>query len=140
MYKLGYTTGTYDLFHVGHLNILRNAKSLCNKLIVGVSSDEILDYKNKEHTIISLEDRMEIIRNIKYVDIVIPQYDIDKFKAWEKLHYDVLFVGDEWHNSYSWNQYEKKLKEKNVPVIYLPYTKKISTTSIIQTIKTSKVV
>jgi len=130
----GYTTGTFDLFHIGHLNILRNAKALCDTLIVGVSCESILDYKSKP-VIISLEHRIEIVRNIKHVDIVIPQYDIDKFKAWKNLHYDILFVGDSWRNTKSWNYYEKKLREVNVQIVYLPYTKSVSTTNIVKQIK-----
>ena len=90
---IGYTSGVYDLFHIGHLNLLKNAKGLCDKLVVGVSVDELVAYKNKR-AVIPFAERLEIVRSIKYVDAAIPQEDLDKFKMWEKLHFDVLFVGD----------------------------------------------
>ena len=81
---VGYTSGVYDLFHIGHLNLLKNAKSLCDKLIVGVTSDELVAYKNKK-AVINHDERMEIVRSIQYVDAVVPQNDMDKFKMWERL-------------------------------------------------------
>ena len=95
---IGYTSGVYDLFHIGHLNLLKNAKAMCDKLIVGVSSDELVSYKNKK-AVINHAERMEIIRNIKQVDAVVPQNDMDKFKMWERLKFDVMFVGDDWFQS-----------------------------------------
>lgn len=126
---LGYTSGVYDLFHIGHLNLLKNARGLCDKLIVGVSVDELVKYKNKK-AVIPFEERIEIVRNIKYVDSAIPQYEIDKFKVWEKIKFDVLFVGDDWYESDSWKIMENKFKEVNVRVIYFPYTKGTSSTLI----------
>ena len=126
---LGYTSGVYDLFHIGHLNLLKNARGLCDKLIVGVSVDELVKYKNKK-AVIPFEDRIEIVRNIKYVDSAIPQYEIDKFKVWEKIKFDVLFVGDDWYESDGWKIMENKFKEVNVRVIYFPYTKGTSSTLI----------
>ncbi|EJN0603829.1 adenylyltransferase/cytidyltransferase family protein, partial [Campylobacter coli] len=92
MTTLGYTSGVYDLFHIGHLNLLKNAKGLCDKLIVGVTIDELVQYKNKK-SVIPFSERIEIVRSIKYVDAAIPQENIDKYQMWEKLHFDVLFVG-----------------------------------------------
>lgn len=126
---LGYTSGVYDLFHIGHLNLLKNAKGLCDKLIVGVSVDELVKYKNKK-SVIPFEERIEIVRNIKYVDSAIPQYEIDKFKVWEKLKFDILFVGDDWYESASWKDMENRFKEVNVRVVYFPYTKGTSSTLI----------
>lgn len=126
---LGYTSGVYDLFHIGHLNLLKNARGLCDKLIVGVSVDELVKYKNKK-AVIPFEERIEIVRNIKYVDSAIPQYEIDKFKVWEKIKFDVLFVGDDWYESDSWKIMENKFKDVNVRVIYFPYTKGTSSTLI----------
>ena len=126
---LGYTSGVYDLFHIGHLNLLKNARGLCDKLIVGVSVDELVKYKNKK-AVIPFEERIEIVRNIKYVNSAIPQYEIDKFKVWEKIKFDVLFVGDDWYESDSWKIMENKFKEVNVRVIYFPYTKGTSSTLI----------
>ena len=126
---IGYTSGVYDLFNIGHLNLLKNAKGLCDKLIVGVTVDELVAYK-KKRAVIPFEERIEIVRSIKYVDAAIPQEDLDKFKMWEKLHFDVLFVGDDWYNSASWNEMEEKFNEVGVRVIYFPYTKGTSSTLI----------
>ena len=112
----GYTTGVYDLFHIGHLNLLKNAKGLCDKLIVGVTVDELVKYKNKR-AIIPFEDRIEIVRSIKYVDVAIPQTNIDKFAAWEKLKFDILFVGDDWYKSDSWQEMEAKFKNVGVKIV-----------------------
>ena len=131
---IGYTTGVYDLFHIGHLNLLKNAKGLCDKLIVGVTVDKLVEYKNKR-SVIPFEERIEIVRNIKYVDAAIPQEELDKFKMWEKLHFDVLFVGDDWFNAPSWQEMEKKFKEVGVRVVYFPYTKGTSSTVLNETLK-----
>ena len=98
---IGYTSGVFDLFHVGHLNLLKNAKGLCDNLIVGVTSDELVAYKNKK-AVINHSERMEIVRNIKFVDAVVPQNDMDKFKMWERLKFDVMFVGDDWFDTQKW--------------------------------------
>ena len=127
MYKIGYTTGVYDLFHVGHVNLLRNAKSMCETLIVGVTTDQAAEYKNVVPTQ-SEKDRMEIVRACRYVDLVVPQADIDKTKAFKKLKFDVLFVGDDWFQTESWDNLENDLLKVGVKVIYFPYTKGISST------------
>lgn len=132
--KLGYTSGVYDLFHIGHLNLLKNAKGLCDKLIVGVTVDDLVLYKNKR-SVIPFTERAEIVRNIKCVDVVIPQEDIDKFKMWEKLHFDVLFVGDDWFKSPSWQEMEQKFKDVGVRVVYFPYTKGTSSTILNETLQ-----
>ena len=131
---IGYTTGVYDLFHIGHLNLLKNAKAQCDYLIVGVTSDEAAQYKNKK-PFISQEERMEIVSAIKYVDKVVLQEDLDKIKAWEKYHYNILFVGSDWQGTDKWNRYEVELKEKGAKVVYLPYTKTTSSTILQNTIK-----
>lgn len=124
---LGYTCGVYDLFHIGHLNLLKNAKGLCDKLIVGVSVDKLVQYKFKT-AVIPFEERIEIVRSIKFVDSAIAQWDIDKYKMWEKLHFDVLFVGDDWFETPSWKEMEAKFKKVGVRVVYFPYTKGTSST------------
>ena len=126
---IGYTSGVYDLFHVGHLNMLRNAKSLCDKLIVGVTTDELVSYKNKK-AVIPFHERIEIVRNIKCVDAVVPQEDMDKMKQWNKLKFDVIFVGDDWHNTDKWKEIELDFKEVGVQIVYFPYTKGISSTKL----------
>jgi len=126
---MGYTSGVYDLFHIGHLNLLKNASGLCDKLIVGVTTDELVAYKNKK-SVINHQERMEIVRSIKYVDAVIPQDDMDKFKMWERLKFDVMFVGDDWFESDKWNELDAKFKEVGVKIVYFPYTKGTSSTLI----------
>ena len=126
---IGYTSGVYDLFHIGHLNMLRNAKSLCDKLIVGVTTDELVAYKNKK-AVIPFTERMEIVRSIEYVDAVVAQENMDKFMLWEKLKYDVMFVGDDWFKSEKWNKLDSQFKEVDVKIIYFPYTKGTSSTLI----------
>lgn len=130
---IGYTCGVYDLFHIGHLNLLKNAKGLCDKLIVGVSVDKLVEYKNKR-AVIPFEERIEIVRSIKFVDAAIPQEDLDKYKMWEKLHFDILFVGDDWYNTPSWQEMEEKFKAVGVRVVYFPYTKGTSSTLINETL------
>jgi len=126
---IGYTSGVYDLFHVGHLNMLRNAKSLCDKLIVGVTTDELVSYKNKK-AVIPFHERLEIVRNIKCVDAVVPQEDMNKMKQWEKLKFDVIFVGDDWYNTDKWKEFEIDFKKVGVRIVYFPYTKGISSTKL----------
>ncbi len=126
---LGYTTGVFDLFHVGHVNLLRNAKAMCDKLVVGVTTDELVSYKNKK-SVISFEERMEVVRSCRYVDAVIPQEDMDKFTQWEKVKFDVVFVGDDWFKTDKWQSIDDKFKEVGVRVVYFPYTKGTSSTLI----------
>jgi len=133
-YVVGYTTGVYDLFHIGHLNLLKNARGLCDKLIVGVTVDELVAYKNKS-AVIPFAERLEIIRNIKYVDAAIPQTDMDKFKIWEKLRFDVMFVGDDWFKSDKWKILEKKFNNVGVHIVYFPYTQGTSSTLINETLR-----
>ena len=130
----GYTSGVYDLFHVGHLNLLKNAKGLCDYLIVGVTSDELVSYKNKR-AVICHPERMEIVRNIKFVDAVVPQNDMDKFAMWERLKFDIMFVGDDWFKTPKWEVLEAKLKSVGVKIIYFPYTKGVSSTLINNTLE-----
>jgi glycerol-3-phosphate cytidylyltransferase len=123
---VGYTSGVFDMFHVGHLNILNRAKSLCDRLIVGVTIDELVSYKNAE-AVVSFEERLEIVKNIKCVDLAIPQDNLDKFVMWEKLKFDVMFIGDDWFKTERFNEFEEKLARVGVEIIYLPYTKGVST-------------
>ena len=128
---IGYTTGVYDLFHIGHLNMLKNAKGMCDKLVVGVTVDELVQYKGK-NAMIPFEDRIEIVRSCKYVDAAVPQYDMDKLAACKKLGASYLFVGDDWYRTEKWNNYEKQFAKEGVKIIYFPYTKGISSTKIQQ--------
>jgi glycerol-3-phosphate cytidylyltransferase len=131
---IGYTTGVFDLFHIGHLNMLKNAKSMCDRLIVGVTTDELVSYKHKK-AVIPFEERIEIVRSIKYVDAAIAQENMDKFEAWKKLKFDIMFVGDDWYNTERWNIYEEQFKSVGVRIIYFPYTKGTSSTLINDTLK-----
>ncbi len=131
---VGYTTGVFDLFHIGHLTLLKNARGLCDKLIVGVTVDELVSYKNKR-AVIPFEERLEVVRSIKYVDAAIPQYDMDKFEMWNKLSFDVMFVGDDWYQSDRWVQLQEKFTAVGVRVVYFPYTPGTSSTIINQTLK-----
>ena len=126
---IGYTTGVYDMFHVGHLNLLKNAKGMCDKLVVGVTVDELVSYKGKQATI-PYEDRIEIVRSIKYVDAAVPQYDMDKLTACKKLGASILFVGDDWYGTDKWKEYDKAFAEEGIRIVYFPYTKGISSTMI----------
>lgn len=126
---IGYTCGVYDLFHVGHVELLKNAKLLCDVLIVGLTTDEKVAYKNTK-CVICYEDRKTVLESCKYVDMVIPQDDHDKVKAYHKIKYNKLFVGDDWYDNDKWNEYEKQLNKHDVKVVYFPYTKKISTSML----------
>ncbi|HLS59507.1 MAG TPA: adenylyltransferase/cytidyltransferase family protein [Virgibacillus sp.] len=133
-FKIGYTTGVFDLFHVGHLNILKKAKEQCDFLIVGVSTDElVMRYKNKQ-PVIPFEDRQEIIKGIKCVDQVVPQSSRDKFAAWEKLKFNAMFVGDDWKGNELFTEVENKFKEVGVKTVYFPYTTGVSSTIVRQKI------
>lgn len=125
---IGYTTGVFDMFHIGHLNILKRAKENCDYLIVGVSTDEIVEtYKHKK-PVISYEEREAIVKAIQYVDKVVPQTSMDKFAAWESLHFDRLFHGNDWKGTNMYKEIEEKLKAVGVEVIYFEYTKGTSST------------
>ncbi len=130
---VGYTAGVFDLFHIGHLNLLKNAKGMCDKLVVGVSTDELVQYKHKA-PIIPFAERVEIIRSIRYVDAVVPQRDMDKVAMCKKLRAKILFVGDDWYDSEKWKEYEKDLGEHEISVVYFPYTQGTSSTLINDTL------
>lgn len=130
---IGYTSGVFDLFHIGHLNLLRNAKSLCDRLIVGITTDELVSYKHKK-AVIPFEERIEIVRNIQFVDAAIPQSSMDKFEMWQKLKFDVMFVGDDWFQHEKWGQLDKKFEEVGVKIVYFPYTTNTSSTLLNETL------
>ena len=127
---IGYTSGVFDLFHIGHVNILRQSKALCDKLIVGVSTDELVyKYKNK-YPVIPEKERLKIIKSIKFVNHAIYQDSMDKFINFKKLDFDIMFVGDDWYNNTKWNKLELKFNKLGVKIIYFPYTKSTSSTKI----------
>jgi len=127
--KIGYTTGVFDLFHVGHVQLLRRAKSLCDKLIVGVTVDELVLYKGKK-SVIPFEERLSVVESCQFTDIAIPQKSINKVEAVKKLKADYLFVGDDWYGSDNWNEMEQELAKINCKVIYFPYHGGTSSTLI----------
>ncbi len=127
-YKVGYTTGVFDLFHVGHLNILKRAKEQCEHLIVGVSTDKNVQSYKKKTPIIPFEERVAIVEALKYVDEVVPQTNMDKFKAWENLKFDAIFHGDDWKGSEMYKEIERKFNAVGVEMVYFPYTKGTSST------------
>lgn len=126
---IGYTAGVFDLFHIGHLNLLRNAKGMCDRLIVGVSTDELVKYKGKT-PVIPFSDRIEIIRNLRCVDAAVAQENMDKLAMCKKLNASILFVGDDWYQSEKWQEYEKEFAEAGIRIVYFPYTKNVSSTQI----------
>ena len=129
-YKIGYTTGVFDMFHIGHLNILRRAKEQCEYLIVGVSTDDLVrSYKHKTPTI-PFSERIAIVESIKYVDKVVPQTSMDKLGAWKVLKFDALFQGDDWKGSDLYNQVEAALQNVGVDLVFLPHTKGVSSTKL----------
>lgn len=129
-YKLivGYTTGVYDMFHIGHLNILKRAKAECDYLIVGVTTDELSLSRKGKTPIIPLVERMEIVKNLTFVDQVVPQESMDKFQAWEKYKFDKMFVGSDWKGTDKWNQMEIDFAKVGVEIVYFPYTDSTSST------------
>lgn len=129
-YKIGYTDGVYDLFHVGHLNMIETARKQCEYLIVGVHSDEVVNQYKHRYPIIAEADRARIIGSIKGVDKVVINDVRDKLTLLERYHFNVVFIGDDWKGTERWNNFEKILGERNVDVIYVPYTQGISTTDI----------
>ena len=129
-YKIGFTQGTYDMFHVGHLNLLMHAKEYCEYLIVGVNSDALVqDYKQKT-PVISEENRRLIVENIKAVDQCVITTTLDKVDAWNRYHFDAIFIGDDWKGNARWAQTEADLAAVGAEVVYLPHTGGISSTML----------
>ncbi len=127
-YRIGYTTGVFDMFHIGHLNIIKRAKEQCDYLIVGVSTDEnVINYKHKK-PVIPFEQRKAIVEAIRYVDEVVPQENMDKFEAWQRLRFDALFHGNDWKGSQMYDDLEKQLALVGCDMIFLPHTDGISST------------
>lgn len=129
-YRVGYTTGVYDMFHIGHLNILRRAKEQCDYLIVGVTTDELCFKRKQKFPVINEQERMEIVSAIRYVDKVIPQTDMEKIRPVKELGADVVFVGSDWKGTDAWNHYEKEFAEIGCTVVYLDHTDGISSTAL----------
>lgn len=132
-YKVGYTTGVFDMFHIGHLNLLKRAKEQCDFLIVGVTTDQLVAYKGAE-AIISQTERLQIVDAIKYVDKTVSQESMNKMEAWKRHQFDVMFVGSDWKGTEKWNKYESEFAEVGVDIVYFPYTKTTSSTKLRDTL------
>lgn len=132
---IGYTTGVYDMFHIGHLNVIQRAKAQCDYLIVGVSTDELVRHEKKKTPVIPYEERAAIVAALKYVDQVVPQPDKNKLDAWEKYHFDKMFVGSDWKGTPQWNRFEEEFAPLGVQIVYLPHTDGISSTKLTDFIK-----
>ncbi|WP_302579568.1 adenylyltransferase/cytidyltransferase family protein [Clostridium saudiense] len=129
-YKRGYTQGVYDMFHIGHLNLINNAKKQCEYLIVGVNADELVqEYKNKV-PVISEQKRRMIVENIKAVDEAIIAKTLDKEKQFKDVKFDVIFIGDDWKGDKRWEDTRKQLKKYGVDVVFLPHTDGVSSTDL----------
>ena len=125
---IGYTTGVFDMFHIGHLNIIQRAKAQCDYLIVGVSTDELVQREKNKTPIIPFADRCAIVEAIKYVDKVVPQPDKNKFAAWERYHFNKMFVGSDWKGTEAWKRFEEQFAPVGVEIVYLDHTDGISST------------
>lgn len=132
---IGYTTGVFDMFHIGHLNIIKASKEKCDYLIVGVSTDELVKKEKNKTPVIPFEERIEIVSSLKYVDQVVPQINKNKLEAWEKYHFNRMFVGNDWEGTSAWNHYETQFQPLGVEIIYLPHTDGISSTILTEYVK-----
>ncbi len=135
---IGYTTGVFDMFHIGHLNILKRAKEQCDYLIAGVSTDEVVEEYKKKTPIIKFEERIAIVEAIKYVDEVVPQTTMDKMEAWKQLKFDVVFHGSDWKGSDMYNNIIEKFNNVGVKVIFLPHTEGVSSTLLTEVLYDKK--
>lgn len=129
-FKIGYTTGVYDMFHIGHLNILRRAKEQCDFLIVGVTTDELCYQRKQKYPIINEVERMTIVEAIRYVDKVVLQTDMEKIRPVKELRANAVFVGSDWKGTEAWKQYEKEFAEVGCTVVYLDHTDGISSSML----------
>lgn len=119
---IGYTAGVWDLFHAGHLNLLRQARAHCDFLIVGVTTDELAEQVKDERPIVSFLERMAIVQSMRYVDHVVPQTSMDKSAVWATLTFDVVFVGDNLKGTNEWQALEERMATHGARVHYLPST------------------
>ena len=129
-YKIGFICGFFDLIHDGHIDILKQAKDKCEYLIVAVGTDEFMRERKHRESILTYEQRVEIVRAIKYVDEVVEETDLDKVGAYEKYHFNVMFAGDDHLDEQVYINATKELQSKGVDTIYIPRIKKCSSTGI----------
>lgn len=127
-YSIGYTQGVYDMFHIGHLNLIKHAKEYCDYLIVGVNADKLVQsYKNKT-PVINENERAEIVRNIKDVDECVIVHTLDKVETMKKYGFTAIFIGDDWKGNPRWEKTKEELAQFGVDVVFLPHTPDISST------------
>lgn len=129
-HRVGYAPGVYDLFHVGHLNILRHARAHCDRLIAGVVSDEMAELAKGRRPVVPLVERLEIVRSIRYVDEAFVETVPDKLETWHRVRFDVLFKGDDWRGTDRGRQLERDMASVGVAVVYFPYTVHTSSTQL----------
>ncbi|WP_338801910.1 adenylyltransferase/cytidyltransferase family protein [Pseudomonas sp. RSB 5.4] len=135
MIRIGYAPGAYDLFHIGHLNLLRQAKERCDFLIAGVVADDVLiEYKGVK-PVIPLVERLEIVRNVRHVDAAYPAFTNDKVAIWKDLRFNVIFKGDDWKGTEKGNQLERRFDVLGVEIVYLPYGQITSSSTLRRTLK-----
>ncbi|MBA0126049.1 adenylyltransferase/cytidyltransferase family protein [Haloechinothrix sp. YIM 98757] len=127
---IGYAPGAYDLFHIGHLNLLRHASERCDHLVAGVVTDDVLEAAKAQRPVIPLHERIEIVRNIRYVDDAVADPYVDKFESWRRYRFDVLFKGDDWRDTPAGRRLEALLSEVGARVVYFPYTVHTSSTAL----------
>lgn len=134
---VGYAPGVYDMFHVGHLNLLRNARLECDSLIAGVVSDEMAEAAKGKSPVIPAVERLDIVGNIRFVDRAVLEDVPDKMTMWERLHFDVIIKGDDWRGTEKGRRLERKFAAVGVDVVYLPYTMHTSSTLLRQFLHTA---
>ncbi|MBQ1463798.1 MAG: adenylyltransferase/cytidyltransferase family protein [Ruminococcus sp.] len=127
-YKKGYTQGVYDMFHIGHLNLINHAKEHCDHLVVAVNSDSLVEQYKHKTPVVCEEERRYIVENIKAVDEAVIADTLDKVEQFKKYGFDAIFIGDDWKGNERWKQTEIELREYGVDVVYLPHTQGISST------------
>ncbi|WP_407841546.1 adenylyltransferase/cytidyltransferase family protein [Streptomyces sp. DSM 116496] len=129
-HRIGYAPGAYDLFHIGHLNILRHARSQCDYLVAGVVSDEMVELAKGRRPVIPLVERLEIVRSVQYVDAAFVETVPDKVETWKQVRFDVIFKGDDWRGTPKGDQLERDFAVHGVEVVYFPYTVHTSSTQL----------
>ncbi|MFF7237019.1 adenylyltransferase/cytidyltransferase family protein [Streptomyces collinus] len=126
--RVGYAPGVWDLFHIGHLNILREARRYCDRLVVGVTSDDLARRLKGRAPVIPLSERLEIVRSVRHVDGAVVEEEDDKYARWREIGFHVVFKGDDWRGTAKWQELERRFGEVGVEVVYFPYTMHTSST------------
>ncbi len=127
-YKIGYTQGVFDMFHVGHLNLLNGAKNLCKYLIVGVNADSLVESYKQKNPVINENDRVKIVSSIRCVDEVVLAHTLNKKEQYERLKFDSIFIGSDWKGDPRWEFTKNEMSHIGIDVVFLPYTEGVSST------------